>query len=361
MNKLAKWFLFLFGGAVILVVGTISMLEKVPPATIGVRQALWGGGGVEELDYDMGFHLGITGYHKWHFLDRRTHFLTFAELGTSSRVGQLKPPLVIRTKDNNTANFDVTVTYRIMPGKGFELVQKGLKEIYKERVTKTVESVMREELAQLSSEDIYSTEMRLDVAKRSLPKLAKELESFFVQPDQVLIRAVRFTSAYERKLQEKQLTYQQRLLATAQERVERQLAITQTKEAEIEAAEKEMRGDWDKRLETLRAENEITIAIISAEMRVYDKTTRAAASADYETLIADGTLAVVKAEALRDELRNQALDTRGGRILRARDAAENLQFDPVTLNSHDPTVPSILDLNEMVEMLVGAEADATED
>ena len=200
MTNLAKWFLLLFGGAVILVLSAVCTLEKVPPATIAVRQALWGGGGVEANDYSMGFHLGITGYHKWHLLDKRTHFLTFSEDGKSSGVGTLRPPLVIRTKDNNTANFDLTVTYRIIPGKGHELVRKGLKEIYRERVFKTVESVMREELAQLSSEDIYLTAERIRVTQAALPKLEQELENFYVRPDQILIRAIRFTDAYERKL-----------------------------------------------------------------------------------------------------------------------------------------------------------------
>ena len=353
--KLAKWFLILFGASAFSVLAAVCLLELVPPASIGVKQALWGGSGVEETDYHMGFHIGITGVHKWHLLDRRTHFLTFAETGTSSSVGLLRPPLVIRTKDNNTAIFDLTVTYRISEGQGHRIVQEGLKDVYKERVYRTVESVMREELAQLSSEDIYSTEKRSTVASAALPKLEKELEAFYVKPDQILIRAVRFTPTYEQKLQEKQLTYQKRLLATAVERVEKQQAITQTREAEIEAAEKELRGDWDKRLEALRAETEIEIATINAQALVYDKTTRAGASADYETLVADGNLAVAKAEALRDELRNRALDTVGGRILMAQQAAANLQFEHVTLNSNDPRVPSILDLNELVRMLVGDE------
>ena len=162
--KLAKWFLILFGASVFAVLAAVGFLELVPPASIGVKQSLWGGSGVEESDYDMGFHIGITGFHKWHILDGRTHFLTFAETGTSSSVGQLRPPLVIRTKDNNTAIFDLTVTYRISEGQGYRLVQEGLKDVYRERVYRTVESVMREELAQLSSEDIYSTEKRSAVA-----------------------------------------------------------------------------------------------------------------------------------------------------------------------------------------------------
>ena len=340
--------------ALLLVVfGCVLFFERVPPASIGVKQMLWSGGGVVDQDFGMGFRLGISGYHRWHFLDKRTHFLTFADEGSATSIDQVKPPLVIRTKDNNTATFDLTVTYHIRPGEGYKLVKEGLKDVYRERVFTTVESVIREELAQLSSEDLYSSEKRLVIADEALPKLEAALSAFYVQPDQVLIRAVSFTAPYEIKLQEKQLTYQQRLLSRAQERVEQQRAITLTKEAEIVAAEKELRGDWDKRLESLRAVNEVEIATIEAEARVYDRSTRARADADYETAIAEGRLAVAKSEALRDELRNQALDTVGGRIWLAQQAAQNLRFDHVTLNSNDPSVPSILDVGELVRLLVG--------
>ena len=351
--KLARPFLILIVVALLVVAALKLLIEQVPVDRIGVKQALWGGSGVEEEDYPMGFHLGVTGYHKWHLLDGRTHFLTFSDSGKRTNLGQLKPSLVIRTKDNNTANFDLTVTYRITPGEAYKMVRQGLKDVYRERVFTTVESVMREELAQLSSEDIYSTEQRLQIARQAMPLLRESLAAFHVTPDQVLIRAVSFTEAYERKLQEKQLTYQQRLLATANERVERQRAITDTKNAEIEAAEKELRGDWDKRLEQLRATNEVEIASIEAETRVYATRTQAEADAEYETRIAEGRLAVAKSEALRDELRNKALDTVGGRIFLAQQAAENLRFEHITLNSNDPSVPSVLNIDELVRMLIG--------
>lgn len=352
--KFSKILLVVLALPILLIVATMLFVERVPPATIAVRQSMWGGTGVEDVDFGMGFHLGIVGIHKWHYLDRRTHFLTFAS-GTATSMGQLEPPLVIRTKDNNTATFDLSVTYRIKEGEGHLMVKEGLKDIYHERVFTTVESILREELAQLSSEQIYDPEERLQVARGAEPRLAAELKAFHVEPLDVLIRAVSFTPAYEEKLQEKQLTYQKRLLATAQERVERQRAITDTKEAEIEAAEKELRGDWDKKLEQLRATNEVAIAKIHAEARVYDRGTRARSDADYESMIAAGGLAVTKAEALRDELRNQALDTLGGRIYLAQQAAQNLNIEEVTLNTNDPSVPSILDIGELVKLLIGEE------
>ena len=97
------------------------------------------------------------------------------------------------------------------------------------------------------------------------------------------------------------------------------------------------------------------LAEVLGNARKTDQEVRANADADYETMIAEGKLALDKAEALRNSLRNQALDTRGGRIHLARQAAENLNIDSVTLNSNDPSIPTIIDIPTLVELLVGKE------
>ena len=51
------------------------------------------------------------------------------------------------------------------------------------------------------------------------------------------------------------------------------------------------------------------------------------------------------------------LDTIGGRILQARDAAENLNFTSITLNSNDPNVPSVIDIDALVDILIGSDDD----
>ena len=341
-----------------------GFVQRVPPAKIGVKQNQWEGG-ILATDYQAGFHLGITGIHKWYLLDRTTHFLTFSDtnapprgskLGISfsqSSFGEERPSLEIRTRDNNSANVDVSLTYRIRDGEAHMIVSGALKDVYRDRVTSTVESVLRRELAQLSSEDFYSTDTRLERAEQALPSLREALAELHVEPESLLIRAVRFPEGYEKQLQEKQLTHQKTLLATARGKVEVQLQITGRMEKEIEAAEKERRGDWDVRLQEKSSQNEVEIADVYSAALLYDKRTRATADADYETLVADGRLAVDRSEALRNELRNRALDTLGGRILLAQRAAQNLQIREVTLNSNDPSIPTVIDLPALVRLLVG--------
>ena len=57
----------------------------------------------------------------------------------------------------------------------------------------------------------------------------------------------------------------------------------------------------------------------------------------------------------QEELKNGVYATPGGRVMLARDAASNLKFRQVILNSNDPRVPSLLDLDALVSTLLGEE------
>ena len=58
--RLARPFLILIVIALILVAALKLLIEQVPVDKIGVKQALWGGSGVVEKDYDMGFRIQRT-------------------------------------------------------------------------------------------------------------------------------------------------------------------------------------------------------------------------------------------------------------------------------------------------------------
>ena len=360
--KLLKVTAAALGALLLVMLFAGALVERIEPGEIGVRQNLWGDGIVEE-DFGAGFHLGILGMHAWHRLDRRTHFLTFSETEGRDRASYApatansmeRPPLEIRTVDNNAASLDVTITYRIIEGQGHELVSTGQMGTYRERVASSVQGVLREELAKLRPEDFVDSDTRLQLVEETLPKLRASLAKFNVEPESLLIRAVRFPDKYEAELQRKQLQQQLSRLEEAKQRVEEALTVTGKISEETEALEKETRAEWDKRLQELASENEVKIAQVLGESRKYDARVRSEADAKYEELVAEGQLALERAEALRDELRNAALDTKGGRLYQARAAAENLVFETVTLNSNDPSIPSVIDIDALVDILVGRE------
>ncbi len=349
-------------------VGFSFLTVRVPPATIGVKQTLWGSGGFESKDHGTGLVWGVTGLHRWHFLPTQTQFLHFAEGAlqverirqkreTLLEVEDWQPAVDVRTKDNNTVSIDVTITYRIMPEKGHRILEESLKNAYRDRVRSVVTGVLREELAKLTSEEYQATDKRMKRESETLGMLKEELAVFFVEPLDVFIRRVHFPVDYELKLQEKQYLNQKKNLdvaMTAQATQQTEIAKFQ-KQTEKEV--KVRNQDWEKRIQSKKSEVQVLIAEINALADVYSSETRAMGDAERDIAIATGKLAIEKADALRDQLRNEALDTQGGRIKLALEAVDNLHIPNVTLNSDDPAVPMLLDLDQMTRLLIGNMAD----
>jgi len=330
------------------------VFKRVPPATIGVKQSQWGGG-IIESDYETGFHVGISGYHKWHFLPATTHFIHFTDSRhrNNSLTDTYQPALSIRTSDKNLITYEVSVSYRIKDGEAWRLVADGVKIQYQERVGTKVTSALRDQLNKLSSEDLQLTERRMELVEEAMPFLVEDLAEFHCTPDAILIRRFGFQAEYEQKLQDKQFLRQKALLDFAETKVAEEEKKVNLIERQIQAAELSLTQTWEKTIQEKKSEYEVLIAGIRAEASVYAAETMAKGDADKVIAEANGQLALEKAEALRNELRTAALNSEGGRILLALDAAENLDIPRVTLNSDDPNVPIILNLGELTKMLVG--------
>jgi regulator of protease activity HflC (stomatin/prohibitin superfamily) len=379
MDRITKAILFFLGISIMIIALLILTVERVPVRTYGVRQVIWGNGGIDPVDYEVGYHLGITGIHKWHLLDASTHFLEFVSTGQREGLdgarGSLTlfpksggpsdletpayyyyPALEIRNRDGNIVTIDASIPYRILKGEAHKIVADGQKGFYQERVKATVESALREVLPEMSNEGFQDTKTRLEICAKALLELNKELQKFHVEAEAVLIRRVSFPPEYEAKLQQKQLFTQKARLDQAETLKLAEVLKTGTIEKEIAAAEALSLANWGKKLETLRSEYMLQVATINAEATQYSKKTRAEGDATYQTKIADGKLAIDKSEALLSQLRSEALSTAGGRIYVALQAAENLNISKVTLNSTDPRVPLVLDIHQFAEMLIGTTA-----
>lgn len=352
-----KLLLILLVAIVLSPIAFALLFKRIPPATIGVKQVRWFGSGIVSQDFETGVHLGVAGYHLWHYLPQRTMFLHFTGAERfRSELDRSEPPLEIRTKDNNVVEIEVSVPYRIKDGEAHLIVQKRYKVDYRDRVKDTVLDVLRSELSELSSEDLQSSEKRLVQVEAILPRLNVKLAEFHVSAEAILVRRIGFQQEYEQKLQEKQYLRQLANLdeaLTAQANEEKNVNLF---ERQIVAAGKALTEDWEKKLQEKRSEYQVIIATIDSEAELYARRTRAEGEKDRDIAEANGKLAVERATALRDELRNQALSSEGGRILLALEAAHNLDVPTVTLNSDDPAVPMMLDLAALTRLLVGEPA-----
>lgn len=324
--------------------------HRVPPGVIAVRHARFFSKGVDQEDYTTGIHFGLRGFHDWHYLPTRTCYLTYANKPLPGELSLLK----VRTKDGNVARVGVTVPYRIITGEAHALVAEGLKEAYTERVRATVEKILLQELANLSSTDFATTDTRLSRAAATLEVLNRELRESHVRAENVVINSVYFPGDYELKLQETQLLAQQTIMNRALVEYENSKQDVGIERARIESAERDLRGEYDMLMEQDRADSEREIAVIRTGFLKYRGQREGQAMAEYDQLIAEGEAAMGSATAYRTKKFAEVYRTPGGRMYLASIAASNLNIGEVTLNSNNPNVPSVLNLDELIGLLIGS-------
>jgi len=322
------------------------LTEKVPVGKVGIRFNKWYGG-ISNQDFKTGYHLGITGYHDWIFLDSTTHFLLFSNYREDNPDAQ---QLEIRTLDNNIAHLDVSIPYRIIVGQGWKIYKSGLNQSYRDRVSSTTVGILRVELAKLHVTDLQNTNKRIKASVNTLPLLNQALEKYHVQAESILIKQVSFTQEYEGKLQEKQYIKQVSLLNKVQGNLEAYTQKTDTREKEIVAAELKLAMNWEKRIQEQKSNYQVEISKIKAETIKYEDRIMADANAQRMVMEAEGKLASDKAEALRYNLYSKILNTPGGRTFVAMQAAENMSFDSLEFNANQG-IPFILQIDKLVKAL----------
>jgi regulator of protease activity HflC (stomatin/prohibitin superfamily) len=326
-----------------------KLVVRVPPNALAVRVSKLRGG-VEPRDFTCGLYLSLPGLHAWYMLDGVSQRIAFGP--HPDREGD-RPSLEIRTRDNNTVQLESTVTYRVRPGEAHALVREGLEHDYRVRAASTVEDVLRAELRNLSSEDWFDTSRRLAELARIKPMIEEAFAALHLELGDVLIHSSAFPSAFEKKLQEKQIYYQQALLSNAERDVEDAQAEAGLTVTETESEEKKSLAEWNKRLQQARSESLIELSEIMPRSERYEKETHASADLSYGRLVGEGELELERAKAEGERLRVEALAGEGGRVYLAMRAAEVLTLESVELDAGDPRVPLFFDLDQMTRILIG--------
>jgi len=318
--------------------------------------------------------------------------------------------LVIRTKDNNTVELDVSVPLRIKPGHAHELVAAGNhvqdpdgRFRYQRLAEETATSVLREELATLDSVGFYSTERRLAASASALKMLNKQLEPMFLEAESVLVRAVTFRAEYEKQLQQIQLNEQNKLLDAAAQKL---AGVQQTLDNYVQGTSAQISSrtqDWVKRQAELErayqvgllpvedavpgtvrlklasmpgAEVEakreeaaklfgidtasvtdaylIGIKNIQAETLEYKNRINAEADSTEGRLGAEGDAMVAKVQGEYEIKLNTLLGSPAGKAYVAYKTAEYVKFGDTLTFSSSEGIPSVLRLRQFAEQFMGA-------
>jgi len=380
-------------------------LARVEPGEIGVRQSALSG--VRDTDLAPGWTWRIPGVHKVIRLPAHYEFFDYTEDDVN-----VQRPLQIRTKDNNIVVLDVSVPVRIRHGEAHSMVSAGnhTKDAdgryrFQRLAEETTVSVLREDLADLTSQGFYSTSDRLAVADTTLEVLNKSLEPLHLEAKAVLIRAVRFRPEYENQLQQIQLNEQNKLLDKARERVanEQQQLDNYVEATRALAAAKQQ--DWVRRQAELEraylvgfidiegdqqpgaarrvldaladaeraelatgaramfdlAEDQdvppqylLGIKNIQAETLEYRQRVRTEADGISARLSAEGEAKIATVRGQFESRLNQLLNSPAGRAYVAWKTAANVDFaDTLTFSSSDG-IPSVLRLRDFAQRFMGS-------
>ena len=390
-------------GAILFWLIPVACTAGVGPHEIGVRTSATSG--VLEDDLGPGWHWRIPGVHKLITLPSSYFILDF----TTDENGPQKP-LVIRTKDNNTVELDVSVPTRIKAGEAHALVEAGnhVKDPdgryrYQRLAEETATSVLREQMAALDSVGFYSTDRRLAAAEAALKALNKQLAPMHLEAQVVLVRAVRYRDEYEKQLQQIQLNEQNKLLDAARQKLANVQQSLDNYQQGTNAQVSQRQQEWGKKqaelerayqvglldvtdgsigavrakLKTLTPDNLTTlretaskifgmdkdsvsdeyligIKNIEAETLEYKNRVNAEADAVEGRLGAEGRALVAKVQGEYEIKLNALLGSPAGKAYVAWQAADNVKFAETLTFSSTEGIPSVLRLRQFAVQFMGA-------
>lgn len=324
--------------------------QTVLPTEIGVVQKDWGAdAGVTPEDLGPSKRFVVPGFATLHRLDRRVHFVRF---GMESE-GNDHPSLELRTPDDLEVRVGATVPYRIIEGRAHRMVEDGIRSTYEDLARAAVERVLLDVLGSLEREGWSSVEAREAVRGRAITEIRNALLPFHLEPLGVYLSSTWFPPEFEVEMMEQKLLEQRILTDAMLARRDKRNFELLTEREEVESEEAARAAELDFEIETERATLREEVWEVESAANLYAFERKTEADNVYDKALTSGRLKLDQAEALREKLLNEALETEGGRVMVAREAASNLKFKTVKLDANNPDVPSVLDLDALIELLLG--------
>ncbi len=328
--------------------------RRVPAPWVGVRHALWTGG-VVERDFGPGVYFSPRFLESWTRVDGAMQLMRFGgaldeHSGAPSQPGSLE----LRTRDGNSVWVALAIPYRVVPGRAHALVRAGLKHTWTGLARETARGVLVRQFSELSLTQWNDGEQRQAQVARTLVELNAALVRYDLAAKSILIEQVVFGEEVEKALQKRQLDAQKTLLSQVAAELERAQGndlVAEETQTELARLEAERVAQFAK----LEFEASVERDEILRPAWGYHTLRRAEADRQYESELAQGALALALTEARREELLQAALASKGGEIYLGRAAARSLQIESVKLDTRDPRVPSMLDLDQLAALLLGRE------
>jgi len=342
-------------GIVVVIVGGALVLKMlttyVPVGTVGVRTqeyAMFGSKGVVQEDFGPGWHRDLGPVDSWGLFDITVQTL---EMTRDPRRGSRRgrDDVQIQSADGYTVSVDVTVKYRIMPGKAHKVYENtGSRDKYKVIVRNEAQKACMGLFGQMKTEDFYNPKERRTKAGMVKQLLTETLTDNYVEVIDVLMRDVQFDPEYEMKIRRRKLADQEVELNKATARAEEMSGKTQVVEAETGRKLAVIAEEKQAEVIKMQAETDRQIAKIEAEADRYATEKKADADLVKAQREARGQLLLKMAEAEGERLRNKAMMGVGGSVIVALEAAKNLNLSDIVISTLET---DLLDLDKMATKL----------
>jgi regulator of protease activity HflC (stomatin/prohibitin superfamily) len=330
---------------------------KIEPGQTGVLTKEWGGG-LQQQDFEPGYYLSLGPLHTWNLMDTTVQTLNMLRADPKKRGNQpqaFNPPIKVKSSDGADVTLDITVKYRVVPGKAWQVFKgQGGADGYKIRVFSRTKNTLISGLGTLRTESFFDPTSRQGIQKLMQTQLQAELMTMDVELIAILIRDLEFQASFSAKIKAKTLTKQKAELETSKTKAAEQTGITNEIRAQSTAKVAVIQETLEKTLTEMRAENDKKIKRVVADYEKYVVETLSAAELHVQQKEAEGIKLLKDAEARGQALKRSALTGKGGDIVVALRVVENLKLDSMVLSTQ---LVNPLDLVEMMRRL-GADGGA---
>ena len=298
--------------ALLLLVLKVAMwtcLAYVGPNQYGikvVRVALLGTPGVQEKVYDTGFHFVLKALDLEHMYLFPKDLQVIDLTGTreeAAREANVARAAHIQTSDGFYVDVDVSIIYHVKDPY-LVFTRLGPERLFESNgIQPKAEPVLKQTLGELTTEEFYISPMRHARAEQARDYLNRDLASYGLEVDQVLVRYFRYTDEIQKNIEEKKLKDQ----------------LVFKNQAEGRAATE------GAKLSKMIQEGQASVDIKLQEGTAYQVTKQAERDRYVRTKRAEGDLLVKLAEAQKTQLRNDALQVAGSDRMVGLKLAEAIQ------------------------------------
>jgi regulator of protease activity HflC (stomatin/prohibitin superfamily) len=313
-----------------------ASLAYVGPNEFGikvVRVPLLGARGVHKEVYDAGFHVVLKPFNlETLYLfpkDLQVIDLTGAR-EEAAREASVSKAAHIQTSDGFFVDVDVSILYNIVDPY-LVFTRLGTGRLFETNgIVPKAEPVLKQALGELTTEEFYNSPARVAKAQLAKDLLNRDLTSYGLKVDQVLIRFFRYTEEIQKNIEEKKLKDQ----------------LVFKNQAEGRAASE------GAKLKKMIQEGQATVDIKLQEGRAYITTKDAERDLYVRKKRAEADLLVKLAEAKKTQLRNEALQGAGSdRMVGLKMAEVYKGLEVLVLPSDGPNNVNPLNLEQTMKLL----------